>query len=197
MEPTKIKFFKDPKAFRAWLLRHHASATELWVGYYKKGTGRPSITWPESVDEALCFGWIDGLRRGVDETSFVIRFTPRREKSIWSKVNTRRARALIKSGAMQPTGLAAFKARTSERSGIYLFEQKSIELDPKYAKIFRRNRGAWKFFEAQPPGYRKIASGWVVRAKQESTRLARLEKLIAHSAAGERIPLFTRWKKKA
>ena len=197
MQPTSIKHFKDPEAFRVWLAKHHANAKELWVGYYKKSTGRPSITWPESVDEALCFGWIDGLRKGVDEASFTIRFTPRRTGSIWSAVNTRRAQALIKSGAMQPAGLAAFKVRKANRSGIYSFEQRTVDLVARYAKVFRQNRTAWAFHQAQPASYRKAANWWVVSAKQEATRLARLEKLMAHSAAGERVPQFTRWKKKA
>jgi uncharacterized protein YdeI (YjbR/CyaY-like superfamily) len=192
----KIKHFKTPEAFRAWLEKHHASERELWVGYYKKHTGRASITWPESVDQALCFGWIDGLRRGVDEEVFAIRFTPRRPNSIWSAVNVGRVKALIRSGAMQPAGLAAFKALKENRSVVYSFEQRSVDLDPKYAKILRLNAAAWKFYEKQPASYRKAANWWVMSAKHEATRLSRLDRLITHSAAGERIPQFTRWRKK-
>jgi uncharacterized protein YdeI (YjbR/CyaY-like superfamily) len=192
----KIKHFKSREDFRGWLEKHHASQPELWVGYYKKHTGRASITWPESVDEALCFGWIDGLRKSIDDVSFTIRFTPRRPNSIWSAVNTRRAKSLIESGAMQPAGLAAFKKRKDNRSGVYSFEQRSVDLDPKYAGILRRNAAAWKFYQKQPASYRKAANWWVVSAKQEATRLSRLNRLIAHSAAGEHIPQFSRWRKK-
>lgn len=192
MEPRGIKHFKDAAAFRAWLEKNHARSQELWVGYYKKHTGRPSITWPESVDEALCFGWIDGLRKAVDEHSFTIRFTPRRPKSIWSAINTRRAKALIKSGAMQPAGLAAFKARTAKRSGVYSFEQRhTIELDPAHVKLFRRVPAAWEFFQAQPPGYRRRMAWWITSAMRETTRRSRLEKLIAHSALRQRVPQFS------
>jgi uncharacterized protein YdeI (YjbR/CyaY-like superfamily) len=166
------------------------------VGYYKKGTGRPSITWPESVEQALCFGWIDGLRKGIDEQRFTIRFTPRKPGSVWSAINTRKVNELIKAGTMQPAGLAAFKHRKPQRSGIYSFEQRSAELDEKFARAFRRRREAWKFYQAQPPGYRKAVNWWVTSAKQESTRTARLAKLMEHSARGERVPQFTAWNKR-
>jgi uncharacterized protein YdeI (YjbR/CyaY-like superfamily) len=197
MQPSKIKYFKTQAAFRAWLERNHATAVELWVGYYKKDTGQPSITWPQSVDEALCFGWIDGIRKSVDGQSYTIRFTPRRPGSVWSAINTRRAAALIRVGSMRPAGLAAFKLRTEDRSGVYSFEQRGVELDEAYAKRFRRNRTAWSFYQSQPPGYRKLTTHWVMSAKQETTRLSRLEKLIAHSAAGERIPQLARPPRKA
>ena len=192
----KVKHFKNREAFRAWLAKNHARERELWVGYYKKDSGRASITWPESVDEGLCYGWIDGLRKSVDEISYTIRFTPRRPGSIWSAINTRRANELIKSGDMQAAGLAAFKLRKAFRSGIYTYEQRSAELDDKYAKLIRRNGAAWKFYQAQPPGYRKLANWWVVSAKLEATRLARLEKLITHCANGERLPQWARPAKK-
>ena len=181
------KFFKTPSAFRKWLTTHHASEKELWVGFYKKETGNPSITWPESVDEALCFGWIDGLRKRIDDESYKIRFSPRRPTSIWSAVNIRRANELIKQNLMQPAGLAAFKARKENRSGIYAYEQRSAELVEPYAGKLKRNRAAWVFFQAQPPGYRKLMNWWIVSAKQEATRLKRLEKLIEESAAGRRL----------
>jgi uncharacterized protein YdeI (YjbR/CyaY-like superfamily) len=192
MQPSNIKYFKSPAAFRAWLERNHASADVLWVGYHKKDTGRASITWQESVDEALCFGWIDGIRKSVDEHRYTIRFTPRRPGSAWSAINTRRANELIRLGAMRPAGLAAFKLRKEGRSGIYSFEQKNVALDEKYVKTFQRNRPAWSFYQAQPPGYRKLTTHWVMSAKQEGTRLSRLARLIAHSAAGERIPPLAR-----
>ena len=183
----QITFFKSPSDFRTWLEQLHATAQELWVGYYKKDTGKPSITWPESVDEALCFGWIDGLRKSVDATSYKIRFTPRRPRSIWSAVNIGRAQELIKEGRMQPAGLKAFEARTEDRSRVYLYEQKDQPLDEQYARQLRANKQAWKFFQAQTPGYQKMVSWWIVSAKKEETRLKRLAKLIADSAQGRSI----------
>ncbi|HEV7473698.1 MAG TPA: YdeI/OmpD-associated family protein [Pyrinomonadaceae bacterium] len=191
----KPKFFKSPPDFRKWLNIHHASATEQWVGYYKKDSGKPSITWPQSVDEALCFGWIDGLRKSIDDVSYMIRFTPRKPRSIWSAVNSKRANELIEQGLMQPAGLKAFAAREQYRSGIYSYEQRSPELLDQYGKILKKNRAAWKFFQAQPPSYRKAANWWVQSARQEETRLKRLDKLIQHSEREERIPQFTALKK--
>ena len=181
------KFFKTPSALRKWLEAHHATAKELWVGFYKKGTGRPSITWPESVDEALCFGWIDGLRKSIDEESYKIRFSPRKQTSIWSAVNTNRATELIKEGLMQPVGLKAFKARKENRSGIYAYEQRSAELVQPYAGQLKSNKAAWEFFQSRPAWYRKQINWWIVSAKKEETRLKRLKKLIEESAAGRRI----------
>ncbi len=183
-EPT---FFATPAKFRAWLKKHHASAAELLVGFYKKGSGRPSITWPESVDEALCVGWIDGVRRNIDEQSYSIRFSPRRPTSIWSAVNIRRAQELIAEGRLTAAGLAAFERRTENRSGIYAYEQRPQDLPEPYASTFRRAAAAWKFFIAQPPHYRKTLVWWVVSAKQEATRESRLTKLIAESVAGRRM----------
>lgn len=191
MATVKILFFKSPAEFRTWLKKNHASTTELWVGFYKKVSGKPSITWPESVDEALCFGWIDGIRKRIDEISYKIRFTPRRPRSIWSAVNIRRVGELIQLGLMQEAGLKAFAAREEYRSGIYSYEQRSAELPDHYGKILRKNKAARKFFEAQPVSYRKALNWWVVCAKKEETRLARLEMLIQYSARGERIPQFT------
>ena len=184
----KATFFPTPADFRRWLQQHHASSPELWVGFYKKHTGRQSITWPESVDEALCVGWIDGLRRSLDEDRYVIRFTPRKRGSIWSAVNTRRAKQLVAEGRMAPAGLEAFKLRDPKKSGIYAFEQrKAPTLDPAAANQFRRERAAWTFFQSQPPGYRRTAIFWVTSAKQEATRQRRLARLIADCAAGQRI----------
>ena len=184
--------FASPEAFRRWLRQNHASAAELWVGFHKKATGRPSITWPESVDQALCFGWIDGLRRGVDESSYMIRFTPRRRGSVWSAVNVRRYRELEASGKLARAGREAFADRRENRSGIYSYENRRERLDEPYATRLRRNRRAARFFESQPPSYRRAAIWWVVSAKQEATRRRRLERLVRESAAGRRLPQFTR-----
>ena len=187
MEAT---YFATPGAFRAWLARHHQRAEALWVGYHKVGSARPSITWPQSVDEALCFGWIDGLRQRIDDTRYRIRFTPRKARSIWSAVNLARIEALVAAGRVQPAGLAVFRARSAERSERYSYEQRSVALPEPYAGKLRRARNASRFFEAQAASYRKAAMWWVVSAKQEATRLRRLDLLIAHSARGERIPQF-------
>ena len=190
MKPT---FFATPADLRRWLKRHHKSADELLVGFYKKGSGRPSITWPESVDEALCFGWIDGVRRSLDDQSYTIRFTPRRPGSIWSLINIRKVEALIRGGRMEPAGLEAFEARDEAKSGVYSFEQReNAKLEAKAEAEFKANRAAWRFFQAQPAGYRKIAIFFVVSAKREETRERRLQTLIADSAAGRRIGLLNR-----
>ena len=181
------KFFPTPSTFRKWLAANHTKAKELVVGFYKKGSGKPSITWPESVDEALCFGWIDGVRNSIDEESYRIRFTPRKPSSVWSAVNIRNVERLIKEKRMQPAGLKAFEARKENRSGIYAYEQRSPELVEPYAGIFKRNKAAWKFFQAQPPYYRKTMNWWIVSAKQEGTRSKRLDKLIEESAKGKRL----------
>jgi uncharacterized protein YdeI (YjbR/CyaY-like superfamily) len=189
----KPKFFPTPKHFRAWLAKHHANTPELWVGFYKKDSGRPSITWPESVDEALCVGWIDGLRKSLDEHSYMIRFTPRKPGSIWSAVNTRRAKELIEEGQMLPAGSRAFEGRDPKKTNLYSFEQRhAAKLGPALEKRFKANSKAWKFFQAQPEGYRRIAFFYVMSAKQEETRARRLESLIRDSAAGLRIGLLRR-----
>jgi uncharacterized protein YdeI (YjbR/CyaY-like superfamily) len=189
----KPRFFPTPGHFRRWLEQHHATESELWVGFHKKGSGRPSITWPESVDEALCFGWIDGIRKALDEESYVIRFTPRRPTSNWSKVNIRRVGELERDGRMRPAGQAAFAARDPAKSGIYLFEQNEpATMSKDLEKRFRANKKAWSFFEDQPPGYRKLATRFVMGAKREETRERRLERLIADSAAGRRIGILQR-----
>jgi uncharacterized protein YdeI (YjbR/CyaY-like superfamily) len=183
----KTNFFKSPADFRKWLETHHASTRELVVSYYKKGSGLQSITWPESVDEALCFGWIDGVRRRVDDLSYTIRFTPRRAGSIWSSVNIKRAEELTTNGLMQPAGLKAYQARKENKSGIYAYEQRSAELPAPYDERLRQNKAARDFFYAQPASYRKVAFWWIVSAKREETRLKRLEKLILESANGRRV----------
>jgi uncharacterized protein YdeI (YjbR/CyaY-like superfamily) len=187
MEPT---FFPTPLAFREWLTRHHETERELLVGFFKKGSGEPSITWPESVDEALCVGWIDGIRKRIDDRSYTIRFTPRKPGSIWSKVNISRARELIEQGRVHPAGLAAFEARRENRSGVYSYEQRRPQLEPPYDQLLRQDKAAWDFFQSQPPSYRKAVSWWIVSAKREDTRLRRLEKLRVYSAKAQRIPEF-------
>jgi uncharacterized protein YdeI (YjbR/CyaY-like superfamily) len=185
MKPT---FFATPTDFRRWLKENHASETELWVGFHKKDTGKPSITWPQSVDQALCYGWIDGIRKSLGAESYVIRFTPRRRGSIWSLINTRRATELIADGLMRAAGKRAFEARDAAKSGVYSFEQKTpARLPPAAKKRFMANEAAWEFFESQPPGYRNIAIRYVVSAKQEVTRDRRLGLLIKDSEAGRRI----------
>ncbi|HEX9424080.1 MAG TPA: YdeI/OmpD-associated family protein [Pyrinomonadaceae bacterium] len=191
----KPKFFKSPADLRKWFEAHHASAPELLVGFYKKDSDKASITWPQSVDEALCFGWIDGIRKSIDDISYTIRFTPRKPRSIWSAVNIKRAKELLEQGLMQPAGLKTFLAREENRSRIYSYEQRSPELPEKYANKLKMHQSAWKFFQAQPPSYRKAANWYVLSAKKEETRLKRLKHLIDHSALGQRIPQFTIAKK--
>jgi len=189
------RFFKTPSDLRAWFTAHHDSATEQWIGFHKKDSGKPSITWPESVDEALCFGWIDGLRKRVDETSYMIRFTPRRPRSIWSAVNIKRANELIEQNLMQPAGLKAFAAREENRSGIYSYEQRTVDLPNPYAKRMKQNQAAWRFFKTQSDYYRKSMNWWILSAKREETRLKRLDRLIERSAQQQQIPEFRTLKK--
>jgi len=195
MNSLKPTFFKTPPDLRKWFEKYHDKEQELLVGFYKKDSGKASITWPESVDEALCFGWIDGVRRRVDEFSYTIRFTPRRSRSVWSAVNIKRAGELTKQERMKPVGLKAFAARKENRSGIYSYEQRTAGLPEPYNRLVKQNQAAWKFFEDQPPSYRKAANWWVVSAKKEETRRKRLDKLIDYSAKRQTIPQFTIVKK--
>ena len=183
-----IKFFKSSAHFRVWLEANHGTAQELWVGFYKKDSGHPSITWPESVDQALCFGWIDGVRKSIDEVSYKIRFSPRKPRSIWSLVNINRATELAAQGLMMPAGKKAFDQRTLNRSGIYSYEQRPKELPDPYRATLKQNKAAWDFFEAQPPSYRRMVTWWIISAKKEETKFKRLERLIKFSAQAERIP---------
>ena len=192
---AKPVFFADPAQLRAWFVEHHKHAAELIVGYYKRDSGRPSVTWPESVDEALCVGWIDGVRRSIDAVSYQIRFTPRKPTSTWSAINIARIAVLTKEERMLPAGFAAFAARRENRSGIYAYEQRSATLPAKYAKIFKRDAAAWRFFQSQTPGYRKQMMWRIVSAKQEATRERRLALLMKHSARGERLPGVDAYKK--
>ena len=190
---SEPRFFAAPSEFRAWLEAHHALETELFVGFHKRGSGLPSMTWPEAVDAALCFGWIDGVRKSIDETSYQIRFTPRKASSKWSSVNTKRVAELTVLGHMHEAGLKAFAARVAAKSGVYAYEQRhSIELDASQRKEFQRNKQAWEYFEAQANWYRKTALWWVVSAKQEATRVKRLSELIASSEQGRPIRQLTR-----
>jgi uncharacterized protein YdeI (YjbR/CyaY-like superfamily) len=189
---VKPTFFGMPGELRAWLEEHHADARELYIGFHKKATGRPSITWPESVDEALCFGWIDGVRRSLGDDSYVIRFTPRKARSTWSAVNIGRAQELIADGRMQPAGLRAFEGRTDDRSAIYAYEQRgNAKLDPEQEREFRANEPAWEYFQSRPPSYCKTAIWWIVSAKREETRRKRLRTLIEDSAARRTIRQLT------
>ena len=189
MEP---KFFPTPGDFRQWLTENHESEQELWVGYYKKATGKPSLTWPESVEQALCYGWIDGLRKSIDEEAYKIRFTPRRPNSIWSAINLKMVERLKKEGLMQPAGLAAYKRRSEKRSEVYSFEQGNVKLAPEYEQQLKANPKAWEFFQSLPPSVKKPSVWWVMSAKQESTRQRRLGILIECSATGQRIPQLRR-----
>lgn len=182
-------FFETPAAFRAWLRRNHGTASELWVGFHKKASGLPTITYQEALDEALCYGWIDGVRKSLNTTSFVQRWTPRKKRSYWSRVNIGKARALIAAGRMRKPGLAAFEARDRNRTDAYLFEQRdNPTFSPAQRAQFRKNPAAWKFFETLPPGYKRLSTWYVVSAKQPATQQKRLALLIACAARGERLP---------
>ena len=187
MEPH---FFATPTAFRKWLEKNHDKATELLVGFYKKDSGKPSITWPESVDQALCFGWIDGVRRRIDDVSYSIRFTPRKQISNWSAINIARVAELTELGLMRTAGLHTFEQRREDKSVIYSYENAVRTLDPADEKKFRANRKAWQFFNAQPPSYRRVSIYWITSAKKEETRVRRLSHLIERSASGTRIDLL-------
>ncbi len=188
----KPSFFPTPAHFRRWLEKHHAQSPELLVGFYKRESGKPSLTWPESVEEALCFGWIDGVRRRIDDESYSIRFTPRKPTSTWSAVNIAKVAELESAGRMTDAGRAAFAQRRENRSGIYAYEQRPQELPPEYRKVLDRNRAAAKDFDSRPAWYRKTATWKVVSAKQESTRLRRLAQLVECHARGELIPELRR-----
>lgn len=188
MEPVDVTYFDSPAAFRAWLQQHHDHRDVLWVGFWKKSTGRPSLSWEESVDEALCFGWIDGIRKRIDDDAYTIRFTPRRDGSVWSLRNMKRYEALDAEGRVAPPGAAAYERRTEERSGVYSFEQDAPpELSEEYLARLEANAEAWADWQGRPPGYRRLVSHWVMSAKREATRERRLATLIEDSAAGRKI----------
>ena len=182
-------YFASPAEWRAWLAKHHATTDEIWVGLHKKATGKPSLTWPEAVDQALCYGWIDGIRKRVDASRYTNRFTPRRPGSNWSAVNIRRVAELTEQGLMRAAGLRAFEARDPART--YSYEQRrAATLGPAYQKLLRAEPDAWEFFKGQAPWYQRTVSWWVISAKREATRLRRLGVLIACSAKGRLIPGF-------
>jgi uncharacterized protein YdeI (YjbR/CyaY-like superfamily) len=184
-------FFATPDELRAWFAANHTSTAEMWLGYYKKDSGKASVTWPESVDQALCFGWIDGLRKSIDGESYKIRFTPRKSNSTWSAVNIQRVAELTEQGLMQPAGLAAFEKRKAENSVIYSYEQSSeSSLPDEYLHQLQANEAVWAFFQAQTPSYQKGAIHWVMSAKKEETRLKRLATLIDDSQQGQFIALY-------
>ena len=182
MKPT---FFSSAEKFRQWLEQNHDRESELLVGFHKKSSGKKSVTYAEALDEALCFGWIDGVRRNLDETSYTIRFTPRKPRSIWSNVNVNHVERLKKEGRMHAAGLEAYARRSPERTGIYAFENKPKQLSPAYEKTFRQNKKAWKFFEEEmPPSLKRTTIFWIMSAKKDETQLRRLKHVIENSEKG-------------
>jgi uncharacterized protein YdeI (YjbR/CyaY-like superfamily) len=180
-------FFNNQHEFRSWLEQNHLTEKELWVGYYRVETGKPTMTWSESVDQALCFGWIDGIRKKIDEESYCNRFTPRKKTSTWSNINIAKVEALIQQGLMMPAGLDAYNNRKESRTGIYSFENEIKDLPEDYTSIFRKNKSAWEFYSTTPPSYRKTMTHWILSAKQEATKMNRLEKLISASSKHSRM----------
>lgn len=186
MTPT---FFAKQSDFRKWLEKNHQKESELLVGFYKVDSGKPSITWSQSVDEALCFGWIDGVRTSIDKNSYQIRFTQRKPTSIWSAINIKKVEELMQQGLMQPPGLASFEKRTENKSRIYAHEIAEVNLSSDFEKQFKANKIAWDYFQSLAPSYRKISANWVMSAKQEATRIKRLNELIVDSQL-----LTNKWK---
>jgi len=184
---VKIKYFKSASEFRRWLEVNHGRRYELWVGFYKKDSGKGGLTYAEAVDEALCFGWIDGLKKRVDELSYTHRFSPRKRRSNWSRINILHAERLKNAGRMTPAGLEAYAAREPERSGVYSFENAPRKLAAADEKQFQADKTAWEFFQQQPPGYQRLAIWWVVSAKKPETRARRLGQLIAESRNARRL----------
>jgi uncharacterized protein YdeI (YjbR/CyaY-like superfamily) len=183
-QEMKPIFFAKQADFRKWLQKNHKKETELLVGFYKVGSGKPSMSWSESVDEALCFGWIDGVRKSIDKDSYQIRFSQRKSTSIWSAVNIKKMEELTKAGLMQPAGLASFEKRIESKSRIYSHEKGEEELPRDFKKQLEANKKAWDYFQSLAPSYRKVSTHWVMSAKQETTRIKRLNQLIADCAAG-------------
>jgi uncharacterized protein YdeI (YjbR/CyaY-like superfamily) len=185
---VKPRFFPSPDKFRAWLAANHAKSPELLVGFYKKDSGKASIDWPQSVDEALCYGWIDGVRRSLGEVAYTIRFTPRRKGSIWSSINIRRVNALKREGRMRPAGLAAFARRSSDRSKVYAYEQRATAmLTAAEQREFKSNNVAWEYFSALAPSYRHKALYWITSSRKPETRRSRLERLISMAAKKQKL----------
>lgn len=184
----KPKFFRTIESLRTWFTRHGATKSELWIGYYKKASGKGGVVYKQALDEALCVGWIDGQVRSIDDVCYMQRWTPRKPKSNWSNVNVKRVGELIAAGRMTPAGMAAFERRVPERTGVYTFENPSPEFPPAFLKRFKADKAAWKFWSAQPPGYRRTVTGYVTSAKQDATRERRLTRVLEHSARGVRLP---------
>jgi uncharacterized protein YdeI (YjbR/CyaY-like superfamily) len=195
LEPASVRHFRTQAMWRVWLERNHACETQLWVGFWRVATGKPSLTWPQSVDEALCFGWIDGLRRGLDAESYAIRFTPRKATSLWSRLNLKRFAELNTAGLVRPAGHAARSRWDDERTSGYSHDTPQSVLDPRRLAALRARPKAWRFWEAQTPSYRKVAGHWVVSAKREETRDRRFAMLIASCETGRPIPPVARWVK--
>jgi uncharacterized protein YdeI (YjbR/CyaY-like superfamily) len=193
---SKPRFFPTPADFRTWLEANHDKLREQLVGFHKKDSGKPSMTWPESVEVALCFGWIDGVRKSLSETSYTIRFTPRKTTSNWSSININLVRKLTKQSLMHPAGLKAFAARDEKKSAIYSYERKNARFTRDQEKQFRADKAAWDFFRSQAPWYQKVCTHWVISAKREETKLKRLSELIGHSQNHRRIPGLIPTKKK-
>jgi uncharacterized protein YdeI (YjbR/CyaY-like superfamily) len=189
---SDVQFFSKSAEWRTWLAHNHANRTELWVGFHKTTSGQDSITWPQSVDEALCYGWIDGQRKSIDDTSYKIRFTPRKKDGVWSAANVKRVGELTELGLMQPAGRKAFEERAEAKTGLYPYEKEYNDLPPEYEKRFRANKKAWAYFDAQPPSYRKLCIWWVVSAKKEETREKRMATLIEDSEQGIKSATFKR-----
>jgi uncharacterized protein YdeI (YjbR/CyaY-like superfamily) len=180
-------YFKDQYEFRKWLGENHSKESEIIVGYYKVGTGKPSMTWSQSVDQAICFGWIDGIRRSIDSERYCIRFTPRKLTSIWSNINIKKVGELKKKGLMEESGLAVYNSRKDSKSGIYSFEKEVIKLDDNLDTLFKTNQIAWDFFVKQAPSYQKTMTHWIMSARQETTKISRLNKLITTSERHTRL----------
>jgi len=195
VDPAEPAFFATEADFRRWLEANHQAAPELLVGFWKKGSGKPSIDWPQARDQALCFGWIDGLRKSLGEDAYTIRFTPRRTGSIWSKVNVERFNALTAAGRMTPVGEAAYK-RDKHKTGVYSYEKPLASLTTEEEKLFRKKKAAWADWQKRPPGYRKTVLGWIAGAKRPETRAKRLAQLMEVSAEGLRLPQYD-WQKKS
>jgi uncharacterized protein YdeI (YjbR/CyaY-like superfamily) len=187
-----VHFFASPAEFRAWLEANHATETEVWVGSYRKATGKQGMTWSESVDQALCFGWIDGVRKSIDDESYMQRFTPRNPRSNWSKINVEKVAKLTQEGLMTPAGLAAFEKRREDQTGVYSYENRPENFEAEQEARFKKHPKAWAFFEAQPRSYRRAAIWWIISAKREETREKRLQMLIDDSKAGRRLKHLTR-----
>jgi uncharacterized protein YdeI (YjbR/CyaY-like superfamily) len=185
--PSEVLVFPDAAAFRAWLEEHHATEPGAWIGYYKKGVAKQSMAYMEAVDVGLCFGWVDSVGYRVGDEVYTNRFTPRRKGSNWSARNVARVRELTAEGLMHPAGIAAFEARTPERTGIYSYENRPSDLPDGYLRLLKADAAAWRYWEGQTPGYRRAATWWVVSAKLEATRERRLATLIEDSAAGRMI----------